>query len=153
MDTKTTIFFNIANDAVLLDQSSKLNCSSQINWSKEDYIERFEIQKNNSIFEKIKNKNFSRCWINATTGQHVPRYHPDAFKPDSLTILYYVNLKWDIDWDGQTIWRTDDMQNIEYISDFIPGRICIFDSSIPHKGCVPNNDAPTFRFTLNSVWE
>jgi len=31
--------------------------------------------------------------------------------------------------------------------------IQIFDSSIPHKGTIPNNQAPTFRFTLNSTWE
>ena len=145
--------FNIANDAVLTDQKSNINLSSKVDWTRDDYIQRFELETIEPVYEKIKNKNLTRCWINASTSNHVPRYHPDNFTDNSITILYYVNLKWDIDWDGQTIFRSDDMKEIEYVNDFVPGRLCMFDSSIPHKGTIPNSQAPVFRFTMNSTWE
>lgn len=146
-------FFNVSNDSLLTDQGSQLTCNSKLAVAREEYIEKFELEKTESLYNRIKDKNLSRCWINASTAQHVPRYHPDSFKQGSITILYYINLKWDVDWDGHTVWRSDDLKEIEFVGDFTPGRVCVFDSSIPHKGTIPSTTAPTFRFTLNSVWE
>ena len=84
--------FNIANDAVLTDQKSNINLSSKVIWTRDEYIERFELESIEPIFEKIKDKRLSRCWIYASTGNHVPRYHPDNFSENSTTIFYYVKI-------------------------------------------------------------
>jgi glutamate synthase domain-containing protein 1 len=47
---------------------------------------------------------------------------------------------------------TRDLKNIEYVSEFVPGRIVIFDADIPHKATTQSPNSPTFRFTINSMW-
>lgn len=145
--------FDMGFDSFVTEQKSKLTCRSTVHLNTQDYLHRFEIDKIQSIQDRIQEKTLSRSWINVLTPHHVPKLHPDNFKPDSITVLYYVNLKWDQDWDGYTIWRNEDLSQIEFVADFIPGRIAVFDSNIPHKATVPSLDAPGFRFTLNSVWE
>jgi len=145
--------FDMGFDAVITEQASKLVCRSTVNIDKKEYLHRFELDQVPPIWNRIKDKELSRSWINVLTPHHVPRMHPDNFKPGSVTILYYINMKWDPDWDGYTVWRTEDLSSIEFMADFVPGRIAMFDSNIPHKATVPSLDAPAFRFTLNSVWE
>ena len=76
----------------------------------------------------------------------VPYYHPDS--PYKYTILYYADLKWDKDWGGETMFANQNATEIGYTSMYVPGRIVIFDSSIPHRPCTPIYNAPNHRLTF-----
>ena len=101
---------------------------------------------NRSVIEK--------SWINVFNRDNpTNRYHADAHTYDSsyLSLLYYANSKWDLEWDGGTVFRTDDLSEVEYLSDYKPGRIILFDSSIPHKIYASSYNAHPYRFTLNTL--
>ena len=62
-------------------------------------------------------------------------------------------MKWDLSWDGYTVWATDDLKGIEHVEFPEPGKLVIFDSRIPHKPTAASPEAPSFRYTMNSVWQ
>lgn len=93
-----------------------------------------------------------RAWVNLHTGRDTYRYHVDHEAPGAISMLFYPNLKWLSDWDGQTIFKSADLSHIEYTSEYVPGRIVLFDSRIPHKAVHPNWEAVGFRAILNAVF-
>ena len=50
------------------------------------------------------------------------------------------------------MFRDQERENLEFVSDFVPGRVILFDGDIPHKAASQSLDAPPFRFTINSMW-
>ena len=56
-----------------------------------------------------------------------------------------------MEWDGGTVFRTDDLSEVEYLSDYKPGRMILFDSSIPHKIYSSSYNAHPYRFTVNTL--
>lgn len=63
------------------------------------------------------------------------------------TLLYYVNLDWHIEWGGDTVLLKEDM-TIDYVSQYTPGRVLLFDGTIPHLIRPSTRLAPENRFTL-----
>lgn len=99
-------------------------------------------------------------WVNATFSGNTYRYHTDTTQFESkkpkkiedcniLTVLYYCNIRWNIDDGGETIF-CDDYGDPEIAVGFKPSRIVIFDPRIPHKPGFtrPNENDPRFSFTL-----
>lgn len=64
------------------------------------------------------------------------------------TIMYMVNNEWDKDWSGQFQILNDDDEIIEE-HEFVPGRVLIFPSHIPHRGLGPRHPY-VYRYTV--VW-
>lgn len=92
-----------------------------------------------------------RSYINLGIVSDNHKIHVDDFKiGHGLTLLYYVNRNWNIDWGGETIFYDDKREKIKFVSPFVPGRIIIFDASIPHSAKPQHLNAPSFRFTLAS---
>jgi hypothetical protein len=67
---------------------------------------------------------------------------------ECLSLLYYVNCDWNINWGGETLFYSNDLHNIEYTSIFKPGRIIIFDGAIPHSARPQAVLSTQHRFTL-----
>ena len=68
--------------------------------------------------------------------------------------LYYVNLDWRDGWHGETLfYNPKDLKDIVYTSLYIPGRIILFDGSIPHAIRPQSVKAPKFRFTLSLFFD
>jgi hypothetical protein len=67
---------------------------------------------------------------------------------ECLTLLYYVNCDWNINWGGETLFYNNDLSGIEYTSFFKPGRIILFDGSIPHSARPQSFSSNQYRFTL-----
>lgn len=93
-----------------------------------------------------------RAWCNLHTGREMYRYHADHIEPNAMSMLFYPNMKWDPDWDGQTIFKTPDLKDIEYCSEYVPGRIVLFNSRMPHKAVHPNYESVGFRAIINAVF-
>lgn len=68
-----------------------------------------------------------------------------------LTLVYYANNVWDINWGGHTLFMDDNLNEPEYTCLFKPGRVAIFDGSIPHMIMTPV--APCHRFTFAMQFE
>lgn len=75
---------------------------------------------------------------------HADHYYDRAGK----TLLYYVNETWNRDWGGETVFLDDKAEEILYTSQFVPGRVVIFDSNIPHSAKPQSIDGPAYRFTM-----
>jgi hypothetical protein len=148
--------FDFANDTVLAEQNGHLVLRATVDPNEAMYKDmmRWNDDELSDIREEVGDRKLLRSWINVMNTEHAPNFHPDNFTETSKTVLYYANLKWDPSWDGFTVWRSADMKDIEYVSDYVPGRVSVFDSLIPHKACAQNKFAAgTWRFTLNSVWD
>ena len=71
-----------------------------------------------------------------------------------LSVLYYINLDWRDGWHGETLfYNPNNLKEIIYTSLYIPGRIILFDGSIPHAIRPQSIKAPKFRFTLSLFFD
>lgn len=77
-----------------------------------------------------------------------PHFHADGHSKYGLTLVYYANLYWELDWGGETVFMDDTLQEVIYTSVIKPGRLVIFDSKIPHKPNTPTSRADNFRLTF-----
>jgi hypothetical protein len=90
-------------------------------------------------------------YINLCTVGDTYSYHIDDDEKTSKAVpsmLYYLNIDWHPDWEGETHFSNENMTDIIFSSSFIPGRIVLFDGSIPHKSSQPSLSAPYHRFVL-----
>ena len=145
--------FNVSNEAMLVGLKSDTILSSQPNLTEDQFKEMMRIDIIDPVKELLKGKQIKRHWINANVSKAPTYFHADAFKEDSLSLLYDLNCEWDTSWDGNTVWATDDLKGIEHIEYPEPGKLVVFDSLIPHKPTSDSPIAPSFRFTMNSVWK
>lgn len=163
--------FNLGYDGVMFDQQSKICCKCLItsDWMKrnnllpsnhignitfKEFAPLFSLNNDsfNILNEFLKDRVMLRAWVNAGTTSDRHILHVDSNHPDALVLLQYINLVWDKNWDGYTLFRSQDANDIEHVVDFVPGRLVLFDGEIPHKSTPQTYDAPTFRFTANSMW-
>jgi hypothetical protein len=67
-------------------------------------------------------------------------------------VLYYVNLEWQDGWHGETLFYDESLKNIVFASPYIPGRIVVFDGSIPHTIRPQSYIASHYRFTFALIY-
>ena len=73
---------------------------------------------------------------------------------DLQVALYYVNLDWRDGWHGETIfYDPNNVKEIAHTSLYVPGRIILFDGSIPNAIRPQSVKAPKFRFTLSLFFQ
>jgi hypothetical protein len=74
--------------------------------------------------------------------------HIDDISGNGLTLLYYANIKWDLEWGGDTLFLNPNTKDIMHTSQYKPGKFVIFDGSIPHLIRPSTRLATDYRFTL-----
>ena len=102
----------------------------------------------NDIFENYK---LTRPYSLLVSYLQKSHFHVDNHPNENqkvYTLLYYANLTWQNDWGGETVFLNKNADEVIYTSLYKPGRIIIFDSTIPHKPCTQTFNAPQFRFTF-----
>lgn len=100
---------------------------------------------NDELFSKLQNYDVHNCWILASSPLSSYYYHVDTSDENMISILYYVNTRWDRNWGGETLFANDDGE-CEIAVEYKPGRVVIFDSMIEHKPSAISMDADEFRF-------
>jgi Rps23 Pro-64 3,4-dihydroxylase Tpa1-like proline 4-hydroxylase len=101
------------------------------------------------ILHEVDGMSFKQARINLSTLNDNNRYHTDSYgSSKTKTLLYYPNLKWDIEWGGHTLFTDNHLEEIEYCSMYKPGRVVIFDGNIPHCILPPTKASPTYRFSF-----
>lgn len=92
-------------------------------------------------------------YVNYSVLGTVDRLHGDSSSlhaDPTFTIIQYGNFKWDKDWHGQTIFFDDNYEEIIFSTMVKPGRVVVFDSTIPHSATPPSKLAEHPRFTIAS---
>jgi len=112
-----------------------------------------------AIPEEIKTKHnmdldhLTHTLINLTTPGDVHHSHTDNYDSRNLTVLYYVNPEWNVEWGGDTLFLDQETENIEFASQFKPGRLVVFDPRIPHLIRPSTTLAPQYRFSIALKFE
>ena len=94
-----------------------------------------------------------RVLVNAITSCGVFHPHDDSGQGATWSFLYYANMKWDLEWGGDTLFLKDDRLTIEHITQCRPNRVVIFDATIPHLIRPTTNIAPPYRFSINMTFK
>jgi hypothetical protein len=86
--------------------------------------------------------------LSVPSDTHFPHAHPE-----SLVVLYYANMDWENHWHGETLFYTEDLNDIELALKYTPGRVVVFDGSIPHAIRPQSTSADSHRFTYAMTFE
>jgi hypothetical protein len=73
--------------------------------------------------------------------------------PEKFGVLYYVNLDWRNHWHGETLFFNEDEIEIELALAYTPGRVVVFDCSIPHTIRPQSISADQYRFTFSTFYD
>ena len=88
--------------------------------------------KKNGLFNLFKLK---RAYASANTYGSTGEYHYDDGAKEHneiITIMYYLNSNWDINWGGETFFLNNDKNEIVHAVIPKPARAVMFDGFIPH---------------------
>ncbi|MDB4342515.1 2OG-Fe(II) oxygenase [bacterium] len=122
----------------------------------EDDLKRFGLLEYlpNTIKEKfnLKYDNYGRCIVNNITPLDTHYPHDDSGKNMKWSLLYYANLKWELEWGADTLFLTDNKKNISQVSQCKPNRVVIFDGRIPHMIRPSTMAAPHYRWSINMTF-
>ncbi len=89
-----------------------------------------------------------RAYVNSSVFGDMYYAHRDcSAHRKHVTILYYVNLNWQIDWGGETIFYDDDNE-AQLVVMPRPGRMVISRGAILHRGTVPTRACHEERYTI-----
>lgn len=103
-----------------------------------------------SIYQLIEGKQLTRATINLSvpSDTNFPHTHRGEW-----SLLYYINLDWNPEWSGETMFYDDALSKVEYTSLYTPNRLIVFDGDIPHAIRPQAVTAPHYRFTLAMFFE
>ena len=98
------------------------------------------------IWDHVKDLTYLHSVINLSTPSDVNYVHSHQY--EKIGILYYINLSWQDGWHGETQFYSEDNKEIQYSSPYTPGRVIVFDPSIPHTIRPQSIISAQYRFTL-----
>lgn len=96
--------------------------------------------------------------IDATRGETIEQFfaldqyfgavqYPHHDTPGGVTALYFANAEWEPDWQGELVFY-DNTGEARALVAPKPGRLCLFNGEIVHRGGVPSPLCRTQRFTV-----
>jgi hypothetical protein len=91
------------------------------------------------------NREVKQMRINVSPPAERNFVHSDA---EGLTFLYYINLEWKLEWGGHTLFMDDNLEDAIYTSVYKPGRLVIFNGTIPHMIMTPTMSSAQYRYSL-----
>lgn len=112
-----------------------------------DYLPKNILDKFNLNYHTV-----DRCIINNITPLDTHYPHDDASTNMKWSLLYYANLKWELEWGADTLFLKDNKKDILHISQCKPNRVVIFDSTIPHLIRPSTMSAPHHRWSINMTF-
>lgn len=109
--------------------------------------------KNNGLNKIFK---LSRCYASANTYGFSGEYHTDDSAKEYneiITIMFYLNDKWDLEYGGETFFLNPDKNEIEHAIIPKPARAVIFDGFIYHGPRPLNKFCNELRMVLTFKYE
>jgi hypothetical protein len=100
---------------------------------------------NSNAAHELNGLNLKECILNLSTpsDSHYPHTHQEG-----IIFLYYVNTEWFDGWHGETLFFDESLKTIAYANAYTPGRLVVFDATIPHAIRPQSHIANKYRFTL-----
>lgn len=131
-----------------------------INW--QSFYDNDDLKKlglfDSKNFEEIKTflneKEPVRSWVNCLVTSSIASCHVDEPKKQSAkSLIYYSNLKWEKELGGETLFYNS-KSSPEFIVEYVPNRIVVYDSHIPHKPLqhVSFSSSSQYRFTFIAIF-
>lgn len=84
--------------------------------------------------------------VNLSTPAEFNQLHVDHIR--GKTFLLYINLTWELEWGGHTLFMDENLTDAKHTCLYKPGRAVVFDGSIPHMIMTPSVACPVNRYTL-----
>lgn len=142
----------------VLSSSFKYNRISSQNSTQRTFVSEYsldEIKKSklfnfiqSKFYLRIKNLRIHRMYTNICNPGEYYEMHVDSNLDDQITILYYPNMEWDKNHGGETVFYDQDgLEPIKMVN-YIPGRLILFDSKIPHRSNTVNFTTSNKRFSV-----
>jgi hypothetical protein len=137
------------NDEALVENQIEQNIFSSYSKSDLDNTNFLKIPEIQHILKEVKGYEIYQTRINLGTLSDKNHFHVDSgLGTDFKSLLYYPNMRWIIDWGGYTLFANENLSEIEYCASYKPGRIILFDGTIPHCAAPPSNFSPCFRYSF-----
>jgi len=89
-------------------------------------------------FLNISEREKKQIRVNCSIPSEKMDVHQDG---EGITLLYYANLKWELNWGGHTLFLNENLSDIEYTCAYKMGRVVVFDGTIPHLIMLANHQA------------
>jgi hypothetical protein len=95
----------------------------------------------------LQDRNIKQVRVNHVTYGERNSVHQDNVP---ITLMYYANLEWDVSWGGHTFFLNEPVDEIYHTVTYKPGRIVVFDGTIPHMIMSTNTlaEAPRLSFVI-----
>lgn len=106
--------------------------------------------KNTAVNELIKNLTVKKSIVNLSVPSDTHFVHAH---PEKIVVLYYANMDWEQHWHGETLFYAEDLSDIEVALKYTPGRVIVFDATIPHSMRPQSISADNYRFTYALTFE
>lgn len=74
--------------------------------------------------------------------------HHDSSNAEDISVLYYVNSKWERDWAGETLFFDDENSTALAICP-VPGRLIVFSGDVIHRSGLPSKGSQELRLTFS----
>ena len=139
--------YYLSNDDLVNSPGWEKKLSSTVNESMMADFRFFEFIKEHPLLDLVKDRTIGSMYINLGIPSDPHRIHNDMTESGYVTLLYYMNPFWFTDWGGETIFL-DANGEIAYTSEFKPGRVILFDSSILHAARIQTHESNAYRFTF-----
>jgi SM-20-related protein len=114
-----------------------------------DNLKVYHTIMNSPVSELVQGMTLSKAIVNLSTPSNVYFLHAH---PEKRVILYYANMDWSPNWHGETLFYDEACRDIECAVSYIPGRIAVFDGSVPHTIRPQSFAASQLRFTLSLLF-
>lgn len=94
---------------------------------------------------QLESLNISAARVNAVVASERNRCHADNC---DWTMIYCANMNWPIEWGGHLLFPNDSADDLDHVVAFKPGRICLFEGTIPHLVQTPTPISEDIRFSF-----
>jgi len=121
-----------ATDNPTIEYQSDISLLSNLNTSDINQFGFFRCINDDNLDKIFSEYILESCLINLSTPADIYHIHSDVHLKKGITLIYYINMNWNIEWAGETLFFDDSGSEIEYISPYKPGRLVLFDGQIPH---------------------
>lgn len=74
--------------------------------------------------------------------------HHDSSHAEDISVLYYVNSKWERDWAGETLFFDDENSTALAVCP-VPGRLIVFSGDVSHRSGLPSKGSQELRLTFS----
>jgi len=139
----------MGQDTPRLEHRGDFNLYCQLNEDDVQHSQFWNCENTKYVLPLLDGYEQVQARINLSTLHDKNRFHCDTYGSDDVrTLLYYPNMEWSPEWGGYTLFTNKEGNKLEFCSFYEPGRVVIFDGTIPHCISAPSPGATAYRLSF-----